>query len=85
MEATIESAEDLAKQTKIKYGVLEGGSSAAFFKVSEIDLSFNVTLILNHFKYRNQMSPFTNECTLPWNPRRQVSSRKAMTKAEIVF
>lgn len=34
MDATIESAEDLSKQSKIKYGVLEGGSSAAFFRVS---------------------------------------------------
>ncbi|XP_063703290.1 glutamate receptor ionotropic, kainate 2-like isoform X2 [Culicoides brevitarsis] len=38
MEATIESAEDLAKQTKIKYGVLEGGSSAAFFRDSNVSL-----------------------------------------------
>lgn len=34
MEATIENAEQLAQQTKIKYGVLQGGSSAAFFRVS---------------------------------------------------
>lgn len=34
MEATIESADDLSKQTKIKYGVVEGGSTAAFFRVS---------------------------------------------------
>ena len=30
----IESAEDLAKQTKIKYGALESGSTRAFFRVS---------------------------------------------------
>lgn len=34
MDSPIESAEDLAKQTKIKYGALEGGSTAAFFKVT---------------------------------------------------
>lgn len=34
MESPIESAEDLAKQTKIKYGALAGGSTAAFFRVS---------------------------------------------------
>uniref|UniRef100_A0A8W7Q0Q4 Glutamate receptor 1 n=1 Tax=Anopheles coluzzii TaxID=1518534 RepID=A0A8W7Q0Q4_ANOCL len=34
MDATIESAEDLAKQSKIKYGVLMGGSTMAFFQTS---------------------------------------------------
>ena len=34
MESPIESAEDLAKQTKIKYGCLESGSTRAFFRVS---------------------------------------------------
>jgi ionotropic glutamate receptor len=32
----IESAEDLAKQTKIKYGVVSGGSSEQFFRESSI-------------------------------------------------
>lgn len=31
-EGSIESAEDLSKQTKIKYGVVKGGSTAAFFE-----------------------------------------------------
>lgn len=34
MDSPIESAEDLAKQTKIKYGALRGGSTAAFFRVN---------------------------------------------------
>ncbi|XP_053678386.1 glutamate receptor ionotropic, kainate 2-like [Anopheles nili] len=34
MDATIESAEDLAKQSKIKYGALMGGSTMAFFQTS---------------------------------------------------
>lgn len=34
MQAPIESVEDLAKQTKIKYGIQQGGSTAQFFKVS---------------------------------------------------
>lgn len=33
MEVSIESAEDLAKQTKIKYGAVIGGSTLSFFKV----------------------------------------------------
>jgi ionotropic kainate glutamate receptor 2 len=34
MDSPIESAEDLAKQTKIKYGALKGGSTASFFRDS---------------------------------------------------
>ncbi|VVD05445.1 unnamed protein product [Leptidea sinapis] len=34
MYSPIESAEDLAKQTKIKYSALRGGSTAAFFRAS---------------------------------------------------
>lgn len=33
MVAPIENAEDLAKQTKIKYGSIQGGSTTAFFEV----------------------------------------------------
>lgn len=33
MDVAITGAEDLAKQTKIKYGAVLGGSTAAFFKV----------------------------------------------------
>ena len=36
MESPIESAEDLSKQTTIKYGCLAGGSTSAFFKDSKI-------------------------------------------------
>jgi len=33
MQSPIESAEDLAKQTDIKYGTVDSGSSKDFFKV----------------------------------------------------
>lgn len=33
MEATIENVEDLAKDGKIKYGCVQGGSTQSFFKV----------------------------------------------------
>jgi len=36
MESPIESAEDLARQQKIKYGAVQGGSTAAFFRDSAI-------------------------------------------------
>ena len=54
MEAPIESAEDLAKQTKIKYGCLESGSTRAFFRVSrdiyEYSYSINKNLPLKDSK-----------------------------------
>ncbi|KAI6240078.1 Glutamate receptor 1 [Aphelenchoides fujianensis] len=36
MQTPIESVEDLAKQTKIKYGIQQGGSTAQFFKFSSV-------------------------------------------------
>ena len=33
LKSPIDSAEDLAKQTEIKYGTLRGGSTMTFFKV----------------------------------------------------
>lgn len=43
MDVTIESAEDLAKQSKIKYGAVGGGSTLSFFKVIVI-LVFNASI-----------------------------------------
>jgi hypothetical protein len=51
MESPIESAEDLAKQTKIKYGCLESGSTRAFFRVS-VDIAgreHKEIIIINYF------------------------------------
>jgi hypothetical protein len=36
MESPIDSADDLAKQTKIEYGAVEDGATMTFFKVSPI-------------------------------------------------
>lgn len=33
LKATIDNAEDLSKQNKIKYGAVGGASTASFFKV----------------------------------------------------
>lgn len=38
MDVSIESAADLAKQTKIKYGAMMGGSTLSFFKESNFSL-----------------------------------------------
>ena len=37
LERPIESAEDLASQTEIKYGTLKGGSTMKFFKDSTLE------------------------------------------------
>ena len=34
MDNPIKNVEDLAKQTKIKYGAVDGGSTSSFFRVS---------------------------------------------------
>lgn len=38
MDVKIENAEDLAKQTKIKYGLMAGGATSSFFKESNFSL-----------------------------------------------
>lgn len=40
MESPIDSADDLAKQTKILYGVVEDGATMTFFKVFGFDRVF---------------------------------------------
>ena len=42
MQSPIESAEDLAKQTDIKYGTIDSGSSKDFFKVDAAQRLQNV-------------------------------------------
>lgn len=44
MESPIDSADDLAKQTKIEYGVVEDGSTMTFFKVSTNVFNFKPRL-----------------------------------------
>lgn len=40
MESPIDSADDLAKQTKIPYGVVEDGATMTFFKVAGSTMMF---------------------------------------------
>ena len=44
MQNPIENADDLSKQTEIKYGPVKSGSTENFFKV--ISLSFRMNLII---------------------------------------
>lgn len=78
MDSPIESAEDLAKQTKIKYGALRGGSTAAFFRVSERNLLKNNPSKLIFL--RTQTSPLTKECGHLWNLQNLQSSLQATWK-----
>jgi len=48
MDAPIESAEDLAKQTKIKYGCKYGGSTYSFFQESKIDTYARMWTAMNN-------------------------------------
>lgn len=56
MDSPIESAEDLAKQTKIKYGALGGGSTASFFR----DSNFSTYQRMWSFMESARPSVFTN-------------------------
>lgn len=38
MESPIDSADDLAKQTKILYGLVEDGATMTFFKVLQVEI-----------------------------------------------
>ncbi|XP_063613370.1 glutamate receptor ionotropic, kainate 2-like, partial [Penaeus indicus] len=50
MESPIESAEDLAKQTKIKYGLKEGGTTSVFFRDSKIPTYKHMWDTMNKYK-----------------------------------
>lgn len=58
MDATIESAEDLAKQSKIKYGAVKDGSTMQFFKVKKTNV-FEVFPSINIFFKFHQDSNFS--------------------------
>ncbi len=61
MESPIESAEDLSKQSTIKYGCLKGGSTAAFFRVHTIFFTHRANFGIG------TMATFVKFCTaLPW-------------------
>ena len=82
MESPIESAEDLAKQTKIKYGCLESGSTRAFFRVSRECLSVIILIkciTLSHFIIcRIQSFQRTPEWPPLWNHKNPRFSQAAM-------
>ncbi|KAK4883092.1 hypothetical protein RN001_006411 [Aquatica leii] len=59
MDSPIESAEDLAKQTKIKYGALKGGSTASFFR----DSNFTTYERMWSFMESTRPSVFTSSNT----------------------
>lgn len=58
MESPIDSADDLAKQTKIEYGVVEDGATMIFFKVSYSRTLQNPLYFSNHII----LMPYTVLC-----------------------
>ncbi|VEL31863.1 unnamed protein product, partial [Protopolystoma xenopodis] len=54
MSNPIQSYEDLAKQTRIKYGVINSGSSKEFFEVTSPCLA--LTSFRFHYYYRSAIS-----------------------------
>ena len=57
MKIPINSADDLAKQTKIKYGTYHSGSTNAFFKVNFHNISIIelISIIIFKFCFRLQL------------------------------
>ncbi len=56
----VENVEDLAKQTKIKYGVVGGGSTEQFFRVYFLVC---ISYLLYLFSIpRNQVFPLMKQC-----------------------
>lgn len=49
MDSSIESAEDLASQSKIKYGAVTGGSTMGFFRV------FTFIFFLSHLLVKKKL------------------------------
>lgn len=90
METPIKGAEDLAKQTKIKYGAMKDGSTSAFFRVhiKAANLStylaqyknncYRYDLILSNRRIR--IIQHTKECGLPCPNGGQVYSQRVTMK-----
>lgn len=67
MESPIDSADDLAKQTKIPYGVVEDGSTMTFFKVPQLKsrTEFNQSIRLFSHKLLKSIMPGRQNPSLP--------------------
>lgn len=81
MDSPIEGAEDLAKQTRIKYGALKGGSTAAFFRVT---FCFMIKELLKGkfltLSSRIRKFLLTNACGHLWNRPGHRCLPRAMVK-----
>uniref|UniRef100_A0A8C2DD29 Glutamate receptor n=1 Tax=Cyprinus carpio TaxID=7962 RepID=A0A8C2DD29_CYPCA len=62
MDSPIDSADDLAKQTKIEYGAVRDGSTMTFFKVSKM-FSFIVLVNINSARFLSG-SPYRDKVTI---------------------
>lgn len=81
MDSPIESAEDLAKQTKIKYGALYGGSTASFFRVNfDSFLTLFLGRFFNLIFFRTPILRHINECGPLWSQPDHLYSQVAISK-----
>ena len=62
MTLTIESAEDLAKQTAILYGTVDGGTTKEFFRVFFNIKTYFVLLLIFFYLLRKVSSHYFKEC-----------------------
>lgn len=68
MESPIDSADDLAKQTKIEYGVVEDGATMTFFKVGNTSTFFYV-VCFDLVCFKHQMKGQHSEILKPLHLR----------------
>jgi Ligand-gated ion channel len=80
MDSPIESAEDLAKQTKIKYGAVQGGSTAVFFRVNLMLKNYSINFKTRLISPRIPTFPPIKECGLRWNHKGRQYSHRVILK-----
>ena len=71
MEAPINSVEDLAKQSKIKYGCLQSGSTNAFFKVRFFYSTYKELKVTILIFFRTQLKRFIRNFIASWQRTRK--------------
>lgn len=65
MESPIDSADDLAKQTKILYGVVEDGATMTFFKVLDSRFCFLTNEMTQLTRCRAESQPVLHQAQTP--------------------
>lgn len=84
MDNPITNVEELAKQTKIKYGAVDGGSTSAFFRVCTIYIYIYISIDpidkIETVPNRIRIIRRINECGLLWQRQDRRFSRQRTTR-----